>query len=135
MISSVEGKDFQLPLYYLAIGEQLKDKFPDVNPECIALLYYSIKEHKKSGIVRSDMKKNIFNRGGPGYTVGKENMIVLMEYISRKTSEVIEKIKNGVFTLPCLCPMENSKYPCDYRKICRYDRYRIAEKDILEKEI
>ncbi|HPZ06719.1 MAG TPA: PD-(D/E)XK nuclease family protein [Candidatus Eremiobacteraeota bacterium] len=133
--NSVEGKDFQLPLYYLAIGEQLKDKFPDVNPECIALLYYSIKEHKKSGIVRSDMKKNIFNRGGPGYTVGKENMIVLMEYISRKTSEVIEKIKNGVFTLPCLCPMENSKYPCDYRKICRYDRYRIAEKDILEKEI
>ncbi len=131
---SVEGKDFQLPLYYLAIGEQLKDEFPDVNPECMALLYYSIKENKKRGIVRSDLKKNIFNRGGPTYTVGKENMIVLMEYISRKTSELIENINNGVFPLTVSCPHGTGYYNCNYRKICRYDRYRIAEKNIFQKE-
>lgn len=126
----VEMKDFQLPIYYLAIVDYLKKKFVLKNPKCLALLYYSIESKAKSGIVRKEIKKHLFQgRSGPRDLVGENNLKILVEWIIARGGEVIEEIRKGKFTLPHTCIFESSTFKCKYSPICRYDKYRVAIKE------
>lgn len=54
----IEGDDFQLPLYYSAFNNIIKERFHIGQPECLALLYYSIEKLDWNGIIRKDIKKH-----------------------------------------------------------------------------
>lgn len=125
----LEVKDFQLPIYYLAIEDYLQKTFALENPECLALLYYSIEKNSRSGIVSKDFKKHLFKGStGPRDLVGKNNLAILIEWIASRGGQLIEDIRQGKFNLPEACNSDTGIFSCSYRSICRYDRYRIAIK-------
>lgn len=126
----VETKDFQLPIYCLAIEDYLKKNFALENSECLALVYYCIKTRSRKGIVKKAFKKQLFEgRTGPRDLVGENNFTILMEWISSRGGQLIDEIRLGKFILPEACSSDDDFFSsCIYRPICRYDRYRIAIK-------
>jgi ATP-dependent helicase/nuclease subunit B len=125
----VEGKDFQLPVYYIAAKNHITRRFGISQPECIGLLYYSIEGLTRNGIVRSDMKKYLFKGNtGPRDLVGSNNLDVLIEWIMNLGAKRIDQIRQGKFNLPLICYTDVSMWGCEYSTICRYDKYRIIKK-------
>ncbi|SNX54885.1 PD-(D/E)XK nuclease family protein [Thermoanaerobacterium sp. RBIITD] len=123
----VEGMDFQLPTYKMAVDEILSNEYNIKNPECIGLLYYSIKKLKRNGIVRFDTKKKLFKgNSGPKDLVAKNNLDILIKWIENIGIRDIGKIRNGIFCLPYNCPYEDSPYNCIFKSICRYDKYNFT---------
>lgn len=120
----IEGLDFQLPTYYMAVENILKEEFNIEYPKCLGLLYYSIEKVKRNGIVLALYKKDLFKgNSGPRDVVGENNFNVIIDWIEKKGIENIDKIKTGIFNLPDECPFENSSFNCAYKSICRYDKY------------
>ncbi len=125
----IDGKDFQLPVYYIAIKDHIKRKFGANQSECIALLYYSIEKLSRNGIVRSDMKKCLFKGNtGPRDLVGCNNLDVLIEWVIKLGATRIDEIRQGRFVLPFNCYSDVTGWKCEYGSICRYDKYRIGNK-------
>lgn len=124
----IEGSDFQLPLYYNAFKNILKDKFNIDQPECVALLYYSIEKLEWNGIIRKDIKKALFEaRKGTKSTPEKANMEVVLSWAGNEANTVINSIRKGHFMTPRECPA-SSMFGCLYSGMCRYDRTRLAQK-------
>jgi len=125
----VEGKDFQLPIYYIAISSYLEKEFGISEPQCLALIYYSIQKLERKGIIRSEAKPYLYeSRKGPRDLVGRRNMDVLIDWVAENTDEKVIEIKKGIFNLPNVCPTDGTPWGCLYKPICRYDRYRVALK-------
>jgi hypothetical protein len=125
----IEGSDFQLPLYNSAFKNILKEKFHIVQPECLALLYYSIEKLEWNGIIRKDMKKALFEgRKGTKSTPDKANMEAVLSWAENEATVVIDRIRKGHFMLPKECPA-SSMFGCFYSGMCRYDRTRLAQKE------
>lgn len=125
----IEGDDFQLPLYYAAFKNVLREKFNIEQPECLALLYYSIEKLDWNGIIRKDIKKALFeSRKGTKSTPDKANMEVVLTWAGNEVVNVIDSIRKGYFMPPKDCPA-SSMFGCIYSGICRYDRTRLAQKE------
>lgn len=125
----IEGSDFQLPLYNSAFKNILKEKFNISEPECLALLYYSIEKLDRNGIIRKDIKKVLFEgRKGTTSTPAKANMEIVLSWAQKEALVVIESIRKGRFMLPRQCPA-SSMFPCSLNGMCRYDRTRLAMKE------
>jgi len=125
----IEGSDFQLPLYYNAFNNILKERFDIEQPQCLALLYYSIEKLDWNGIIRKDIKKALFEgRKGTKSTPDKANMEVVLSWAEKEAINVINNIRKGYFMLPKECPA-SSIFGCLYSGICRYDRTRLAQKE------
>lgn len=125
----IEGDDFQLPLYYSAFNNIIKERFHIGQPECLALLYYSIEKLDWNGIIRKDIKKALFEgRKGTKSTPDKANMEVVLSWAGNEATSIINNIRKGYFMLPKECPA-SSMFGCLYSGICRYDRTRLAQKE------
>jgi ATP-dependent helicase/nuclease subunit B len=125
----IEGDDFQLPLYYAAFKNIIKEKFNIEQPECLALLYYSIEKLDWNGIIRKDIKRALFEgRKGTKSTPDKANMEVVLTWAGNEAVNVIDSIRKGYFMPPKDCPA-SSMFGCLYSGICRYDRTRLAQKE------
>ena len=125
----IEGADLQLPLYYGAFNNIIREKFDIEQPECVALLYYSIEKLDWNGIIRKDIKKALFEgRKGTKSTPDKANMEVVLKWAGNEAAKVIDNIRKGYFMLPKECPA-SSMFGCLYSGLCRYDRTRLAQKE------
>ena len=125
----IEGDDFQLPLYYSAFNNIIKERFHIGQPECLSLLYYSIEKLDWNGIIRKDIKKALFEgRKGTKSTPDKANMEVVLSWAGNEATSIINNIRKGYFMLPKECPA-SSMFGCLYSGICRYDRTRLAQKE------
>ena len=124
----IEGSDFQLPLYHIAFKNILKDKFNIDQPECLALLYYSIEKLEWNGIIRKDIKKALFEgRKGTKSTPEKPNMEVVLSWAENEATDVIDRIRKGFFMPPRQCPA-SIMFGCPFSGICRYDGTRLSQK-------
>lgn len=124
----IEGKDFQLSLYHNAFADIIKSKFNIAEPECLALLYYSIEKLTWDGIIRADIKKALFEgKKGTRSTPSKDGAEVVLSWAENEALNVINKIRNGYFMPAKQCPA-SSMFPCAYSGMCRYDKVRIARK-------
>lgn len=119
----IQGKDLQLAIYYYCLVQKLQNEYEIVNPECIGLLYYSIEKNGRDGIIRKDYKKQI-GLGSKRNVVSKDKFIGVLEHLKSWTDNIIIRIQDGDYSLPYEC---DPTY-CDYKTICRYDKYRIANK-------
>jgi ATP-dependent helicase/DNAse subunit B len=125
----IEGKDFQLPLYSRAFNAVLKERFRIENPQCLAILYYSIEKLERNGIIRKDIKKALFEgRKGTRSTPDRVNMEVVLSWAEDEAVKVIDNIRAGCFMVPKNCPA-SSVFGCLYSGMCRYDRTRLARKE------
>jgi ATP-dependent helicase/nuclease subunit B len=123
----ISGDDFQLPLYFSAFKNILKEAFGIPHPECLALLYYSIEKLNRDGIIRNDIKKALFEgKKGTKSTPEKANMELVLSWAEQEAVKVIEKIRQGYFMPPRECP--KGIFGCIYDNMCRYDRARLARK-------
>lgn len=126
----IEGSDFQLPLYYVAVDEMIKKRFSIERPECLALLYYSIEKLKCDGIVRKDIKNALFeSRKGPRVVPAKGNMQVVLSWNLEEAARIINRIRQGHFMPQKECP--SGGFGCTYSGMCRYDQARMARKEWL----
>ncbi len=124
----IEGSDFQLPLYYPAFINILKDAFGIEQPDCLALLYYSIEKLQWNGFIRKDIKKALFEgKKGPRNIPEKPNMELVLSWSEKEAMKVIERIRQGCFMLPKQCPATEYT-PCTYSGMCRYESTRISRK-------
>lgn len=122
----IEGLDYQLPIYHSAVNELLKNKHGIQNPECLALIYYSIKESNRRGIVRKDIKKSLFKgKTGPRDLLGPDNIRVVMKWVEEEADKLVNCIQSGRFMPPRNCPWTN----CPFTSVCRHDRQRLAGKE------
>ncbi|NLL05413.1 MAG: hypothetical protein GX270_06410 [Clostridiaceae bacterium] len=123
----VTGEDYQLAVYYHSILNKFKRDYGIKNPECMALLYYSIEGAKRDGFVRTEYKKFLFSGNkGPRITMGMLNFEILMDWLKNRVENIVGEIKKGDFTLPYHCPSEH--YQCRFKSICRFDKYRVVIK-------
>ncbi|MDO6355240.1 PD-(D/E)XK nuclease family protein [Caloramator sp. CAR-1] len=128
----INGDDIQLPIYYLAAEKVIKEKFKDENVKCLGLVYYDVKETfesnklKRKGIIFEEYKKTIFNMPRDTKNIIKEERFeLLIEYIKELVKRQIKDIRQGKFIIPAKC-----KYTyCYYKDICRYDRFRLKNKE------
>jgi len=131
----VLGEDFQLPLYRTALQAMLVEKYRLKKPECIALLYFSIEKLEWKGIIRSDMKKVLFEPRKRPQTLSKDNMDVLLKWVEDEAGGVVSRIRNGDFRIPLTCPADARQYDCLYSDICRHDVVRMTRKsDMMMKQ-
>jgi len=131
----VMGEDFQLPLYRTALQSMLVERFGLKNPECLALLYFSIEKLEWKGIVRSDMKTVLFEPRKRPQLLSKENMHVLLKWVEEEAAGVVSRIRDGDFRLPLTCPADARNYDCLYSAICRHDEVRMARRsDIMSED-
>ena len=131
----VLGEDFQLPLYRTALQSMLMERFRLAKPECLALLYFSIEKQEWKGIVRSDMKRALFEPKKRPQILSRENMDVLLKWVEDEAGGVVSRIRNGDFRLPLTCPADARQYDCQYAKICQHDVVRMTRKsDMMTKQ-
>ncbi|MDN5277478.1 MAG: ATP-dependent helicase/nuclease subunit [Clostridiales bacterium] len=124
----IEGTDFQLPLYHAAVDEMIKRRFGVKNPECLALLYYSIEKLEWNGIIRKDIKNALFEgKKGPRTTPAKGNMQVVLSWSLKEAAKVIDRIRQGYFMPQKECPA--GIFGCAYSGMCRHDQARMARKE------
>jgi ATP-dependent helicase/DNAse subunit B len=124
----IEGSDFQLPLYHHAFNSILKENYNIAEPECLALLYYSIEKLEWNGIIRKDIKKALFEgRKGTRSTPDKDNMGVILSWAEKEAETVIKNIRKGHFMPPKECPA-SAMFGCTYTNMCRYERTRFSKK-------
>jgi len=124
----IEGNDFQLSLYYIAFNKIIQEKFKIAKAECIALLYYSIENLDRNGIIRKDIKKALFEgTKGTKSTPDKANMEVVLSWVEEESMMVINNIRKGIFMPLKQCPAVGN-YDCLYKGMCRYDRMRLSQK-------
>lgn len=109
------GKALQLPLYLLAYEQITGD-------HGVGGGYYSIRREVKRDIVLADETAKDLMISNPRASPDFDGMLLG----SRDYSfDYIEKIRNGSFPLP-----HEEKCPnpyCDYKRICRFDPYRIFQ--------
>jgi hypothetical protein len=105
----------------------IQKRFGVENPECLALLYYSIEKLEWNGIIRKDIKKALFEgQKGTRSTPGKANMQLILSWGLKEAVKVIEKIRRGYFMPNKECPAVF--FGCDYSGMCRYDETRMDRK-------
>lgn len=123
----IEGKDFQLPLYYAGVRDVIKRKTGMEDVHCMALLYYSIEELKWDGIISKDIKRALFeSRKGPRDVPTYSNMEVILAWNLREALRMVEKMRKGHFMPPPVCPREI--FGCAYRSMCRHNEVRLSRK-------
>lgn len=119
----IDGLDFQLPTYYMAAEEILSNELGIENPSCLGLLYYSVENVRRNGILLDEYKKYLFKgNAGPRDVLSKESFDVIIEWIEKKGIENVNRMMTGSFNLPEVCPYDDSNVRCPYASICRYDR-------------
>ncbi|AFK87524.1 MULTISPECIES: PD-(D/E)XK nuclease family protein [Thermoanaerobacterium] len=119
----IDGLDFQLPTYYMAAEEILSNELGIENPSCLGLLYYSVENVKRNGILLDEYKKYLFKgNAGPRDVLSKESFDVIIDWIEKKGIENADRMMTGSFNLPEVCPYDDSNIRCPYASICRYDR-------------
>lgn len=121
----VEGEDYQLLIYYHCFLETLRREKTLAKPECIALYYYSIKNKKKDGFVRSDYQKALGDARKQN-TVSPAVFVSLMRILKERAMRLVGKIERGEFGPPPEC--KTGFFGCDYAGVCRHDPYRLAAK-------
>ncbi|MDE4542374.1 PD-(D/E)XK nuclease family protein [Thermoanaerobacterium sp. R66] len=119
----IDGLDFQLPTYYMAAEEILINELGIKNPSCLGLLYYSVENVKRNGIMLDEYKKYIFKgNAGPKDVLSESSFDVIMDWIEKKGIENVGRMMTGSFNLPEGCLYDDSNIRCPYASICRYDK-------------
>lgn len=124
------GEDFQLGIYYYCVLNFLAKEFGISNPECMGLIYYSIEDRKRDGLIVEEYKKIINSRKKD--TVSKENLKYILDFIKDQAIIIIEKITKKEFKMPIVCPDDGYRFRCGYKGICRYENFKDAIMEVLK---
>ncbi|QCX34007.1 hypothetical protein FDN13_09980 [Caloramator sp. E03] len=122
------GEDFQLGIYYYCVLNFLTKEFGISNPECVGLIYYSIEDKKRDGLIVEEYKKAINSRKKD--TVSKENFKYILDFIKDQAIIIIEKITKKEFKMPIACPENAYEFKCGYKGICRYENFKDAMMEV-----
>lgn len=125
----LEDRDLQLIIYYHLVKKALIKDLGLPDPECIALLYYSIEDAGFEGIIVDEERKALSKNRGNMDTVSRSNFEFVMDYFKNLAVHVIRDIKKGDFVLPKKCFSYNSfsGYKCKYQNVCRFDATRVLQ--------
>lgn len=118
-----ELQDLQLPLYLLAVERVL---FPGT---VVGGSYYRLgRECRRSpGLWREQSDRPGGNRRKDG-VVGEEKWGEFLARVEERALECVRSIRKGDFRIQPSRSAEQCLRRCPYRPVCRYDRWRLAEK-------
>lgn len=127
----LEKKNCQIAFYYYFVQQYLKEKLQPYEPDCMALLYFSVentdKSVKKDGLYRTEFKKEIGFTGNSKFDMDSEMFYTFLEFLKEVIEQAIENIKEGHFpySFSCSCFESNSHSSCYFKDTCRYSRNKI----------
>ena len=120
----------QIVMNYFIAEENLKSRFPDLELDCLALLYLNVEGKKQSvdmdGFYRTEYKKAL-DCSRKSFDVNKELFHCLTSYIKELAEEALEKIQNGIFhyKLQCSSFEKHSHWNCPNSSLCRYNQSKM----------